>query len=89
MALPMDDTAYILTYREYGDGERHDNLLAVLRWLERRPLLEVVVLEQDSVPRVEPCARLPHARIAPIGAKRFSRRRWRGCGYAARAIAAR
>jgi hypothetical protein len=51
MALPMEDAAYILTYRENGDGERRENLLAVLRWLERRPLLEVIVFEQDSVPR--------------------------------------
>ncbi|HEX3633881.1 MAG TPA: galactosyltransferase-related protein [Casimicrobiaceae bacterium] len=50
----MEDTAYILIYRENGDGERRDNLLAVLRWLERRPRLEVIVLEQDGVPRFDP-----------------------------------
>lgn len=52
MVLPMQDTAYILTYRESSSGERRDNLLA-LRWLERLPLLQVIVFEQDSVPRVD------------------------------------
>ena len=47
----MEDTAYILTYRENGDGERRDNLLAVLGWLQRRPNLEILIFEQDSVPR--------------------------------------
>jgi len=28
----MDDTAYILTYRANGEGERRGSLLAVLRW---------------------------------------------------------
>jgi hypothetical protein len=32
MALPMEDTAYISTYHENGDGERRDNLVAMLRW---------------------------------------------------------
>lgn len=49
----MEDTAYILTYRESGSAERRDNLLAVIRWLERLPLLEVIVFQQDSVPRVD------------------------------------
>jgi hypothetical protein len=50
----MEDTAYILTYRENGDGDRRDNLLAVLRRLEQRPPLEVIVFEQDTVPRFDP-----------------------------------
>src|ERR1700704_2116018 len=54
MALSMEDTAFILTYRENGGGERRDNLLAVLRWLERRPLLEVIVFAQDVAPPVGP-----------------------------------
>ena len=52
----MDDTACILTYRDDDGGDRRDNLLAVLRWLEQWPLLEVIVFEQDSVPRVDPPA---------------------------------
>ena len=47
----MDDTAYILTYRE-SSAERRDNLLAVLRRLERMPGLEVIVFEQHRAPRL-------------------------------------
>jgi hypothetical protein len=42
MALSMDDTAYVLTYRESGAAERRDNLLAVVHGLGRTPLLEVI-----------------------------------------------
>ena len=67
----MEDTAYILTYRENADGERRDNLLAVLRWLELRPLLEVIVFEQDSVPRLELASASVSRRMLQISAARY------------------
>jgi hypothetical protein len=48
MALSLEDTAYILTYRADGGPNRRDNLVAVLRWLEQRSPLEVIVFKQDS-----------------------------------------
>jgi len=38
----MDETAYILTYRDDGGGDGRDNLLAVVHGLGRTPLLEVI-----------------------------------------------
>ncbi|MGH8712947.1 MAG: galactosyltransferase-related protein [Casimicrobiaceae bacterium] len=49
----MDDASYILTYRDDGGAERRANLRAVLRWLELRPRLEVIIVEQDSAPRLD------------------------------------
>jgi hypothetical protein len=45
--------SYLITYRESDSSERRDNVLAVLRWLAQWPEIEVVVIEQDSVPRLE------------------------------------
>ena len=46
--------SYMITYRE-GDGpERGDNLRAVLGWLCGFPGVEVIVVEQDTVPRFTP-----------------------------------
>jgi GT2 family glycosyltransferase len=45
--------SYLITYRESGSSERRENLFAVLRWLGQWPETEVVVIEQDSVPRLE------------------------------------
>jgi predicted glycosyltransferase involved in capsule biosynthesis len=59
----MDDTAYILTFRESGSAERRDNLLAIIQRLERLPLLEVIVFEQDRVPRLEVAATPSHRRV--------------------------
>jgi hypothetical protein len=45
--------SYLITYRESGSSERRENLFAVLRWLAQWPEIQVVVIEQDSVPRLE------------------------------------
>jgi hypothetical protein len=49
----MQGLSYLITYRESGSSERRENLLAVLRWLAQWPELQVVVVEQDSVPRLD------------------------------------
>jgi hypothetical protein len=60
----MAEATYIMTYRD-GDGPaRRDNLLAVLRWLSRYPMFDVVVVEQDSVPRLT--GPLPHPRCTHV-----------------------
>ncbi len=48
----------VLSYRADTTGDRHANLLAVLRWLARTPQFPVIVVEQDAVPRL--AERLPH-----------------------------
>jgi len=45
--------SYLITYRESGSSERRENLFAVLRWLAQWPEIDLVVIEQDSVPRLE------------------------------------
>lgn len=55
----MHDLSYLITYRESGSRDRLDNLLAVLAWLAQWPSIEVVIIEQDDVPRLDaslPCA---------------------------------
>lgn len=47
-------TSAILTYRGAAGGERRANLDAVLAWLRSSPDLEVVVVEQDTHPRLVP-----------------------------------
>lgn len=49
----MQALSYLITYRESDSSERRENLFAVLRWLAQWPEIEVVVIEQDSVPRLE------------------------------------
>lgn len=49
----MQALSYLITYRESGSSERRENLFAVLRWLAQWPEIEVVVIEQDSVPRLD------------------------------------
>lgn len=58
----MDDTAYILTFRESGSAERRDNLLTTLNRVERLPLMEVIIFEQDRVPRLNLAATSSHRR---------------------------
>ncbi len=49
--------SYIIPYRG-STPERERNLAATLRWLATQPAAEVLVVEQDSVPRLP--ATLPH-----------------------------
>jgi hypothetical protein len=49
----MQGLSYLITYRESGSRDRRENLLAVLAWLRQWPAIEVVVVEQDSVPRLD------------------------------------
>jgi hypothetical protein len=44
--------SYIVTWRESADADRRANLLTVLTWLTRVPELEVIVVEQDAIPRI-------------------------------------
>jgi len=46
----MQGLSYLITYREAGSSDRRENLLAVLRWLAQWPEIQVVVVEQDTVP---------------------------------------
>jgi hypothetical protein len=50
----MRDLSYLITYRESGSSDRRENLLAVLRWLGQWPEIEVIVVEQDAFPRLDP-----------------------------------
>jgi glycosyltransferase involved in cell wall biosynthesis len=52
--------SYIIAYRE-ATAERRRNLAAVLRWLATLPAVEVIVVEQDAVPRLD--ATLPHPQL--------------------------
>jgi hypothetical protein len=49
----MQELSYLITYRESGSDDRRENLLAVLSWLGQWPEIEVVVVEQDTVPRLD------------------------------------
>jgi|SRR5271165_6314909 len=49
----MQGLSYLITYREAGSEERRANLLAVLSWLGQWPEIEIVVVEQDAVPRLD------------------------------------
>ena len=53
----------IITYRANESGERHANLLAVLRWLAEMPQLALIVVEQDSVPRLTQALPYPSCQI--------------------------
>jgi len=46
----MQNTSYILTYRESGDSARRANLIAVLEWLQLQQLGEIILVEQDVAP---------------------------------------
>ncbi len=58
------DATVILTYRENATSERHANLLAVLSWLAQTPAYEVIVVEQDTLPRLT--GELPHPRCRVV-----------------------
>ena len=45
--------SYIITWRENSDSDRRANLLTVLAWLARVSELEVIVVEQDAIPRIQ------------------------------------
>ncbi|HEV3240037.1 MAG TPA: galactosyltransferase-related protein [Casimicrobiaceae bacterium] len=62
----MQGVSYLITYRESGSNDRRENLRAVLRWLAQWPEIDIVVVEQDTVPRLE--APLEYGR----GAARFA-----------------
>lgn len=49
----MQGLSYVMTYRESGSHDRRENLLAVLRWLRQWPDVQVIVVEQDTVPRLD------------------------------------
>lgn len=50
----MQGLSYLITYRESSSSDRRENLLAVLSWLGQWPEIQVVVVEQDAVPRLDP-----------------------------------
>lgn len=52
------DASVILTYREGATPDRRRNLCATLAWLARTPGCDVVVVEQDRLPRL--AGDLPH-----------------------------
>ena len=49
----MHALSYLITFRESGSRDRRENLLAVLSWLGQWPEIDVVVVEQDAVPRLD------------------------------------
>jgi hypothetical protein len=55
----MQGLSYLITYREAGSRDRRENLLAVLRWLGQWPEIQVVVVEQDTVPWLDRDPPLP------------------------------
>lgn len=54
----MQKIPYILTWRDGEDASRRANLFAVLEWLAGYPQFDPVLVEQDSVPRLD--GGLPH-----------------------------
>ncbi len=52
------EATVILTYRENTSPDRRENLFAVLAWLAQTPGYEVIVVEQDALPRLS--GNLPH-----------------------------
>jgi len=52
------EATVILTYRENATPDRRENLFAVLAWLAQTPGYEVIVVEQDALPRLS--GDLPH-----------------------------
>jgi hypothetical protein len=60
---PMQPAAYLITYRDSPDPARRANLHAVLGWLARQPSFDVVVVEQDSAPRLDGPLPHPSARV--------------------------
>ncbi len=54
----MSPATYILTYRENETPQRRANLDAVIAWLGRFPLINVIVVEQDALPTLP--RELPH-----------------------------
>jgi len=50
----MKDVSYLITYRASGSIDRRENLLAVLRWLAQWPDVQTIVVEQDTVARLDP-----------------------------------
>ena len=58
----MSFVGYIITYRESGSLERRENLKTVLAWLATLQDIEVVVIEQDEKPRLDPLE-FPSARV--------------------------
>jgi len=53
----------ILTYRDGTTPDRRRNLLATLAWLETTPACDVVVVEQDALPRLTGPLPHPNCRI--------------------------
>jgi N-terminal domain of galactosyltransferase len=49
----MKDASFLITYRESGSPDRRENLFAVSRWLGQWPELQVIVVEQDTVSRLD------------------------------------
>jgi GT2 family glycosyltransferase len=49
----MQGLSYLITYREAGSHDRRENLFAVLRWLAQWPEIQILVIEQDTVPRLD------------------------------------
>jgi hypothetical protein len=60
----MTEASYILTYRDADGPARRKNLFAVLSWLACYPLFDVVLVEQDSAPRLD--TTLPHPRCTHV-----------------------
>jgi len=68
----MQALSYLLTYRESGP-DRRDNLLAVLSWLRQWPEVEIIVVEQDSVPRLDRGPMLPNGAAFAYNAGPFNK----------------
>ncbi len=62
MNAPARQASYIVTYRQGEDASRRENLLAVLTWLARYPMFEVILVEQDDAPRLQGALPHPHCR---------------------------
>jgi hypothetical protein len=54
----MQKIDYVLTWRDGKDASRRANLFAVLQWLAGYPQFEPILIEQDTVPRLD--GGLPH-----------------------------
>ena len=54
------NASVLITYRENGSEDRRANLLATLAWLAQSVEHEVIVVEQDALPRLN--GELPHPR---------------------------
>lgn len=62
--MSTHEASYILTYRQGDDPARRENLFAVLAWLANYPQFDVIVVEQDTAPRLD--GPLPHPQVRHV-----------------------